>query len=100
MRYFIVWQPRYLDLRPYVLSEVVAESEYDARMRGLAGLKALVLTHEDLLLEPWGGQAYEDWRAGDDSQFQEDIQRELAKADAEDEALEFGRPRPTLRVVT
>jgi hypothetical protein len=99
MRYYIVCLPRYLDLRPYVVTEVIAESEHEARMRGLAGLRALVLTDEDLLYEPWGRRAYEDWRLGDDSQFEEDTRRGMAEPGAEDEAAGRWWTRPILRVV-
>lgn len=100
MRYYVVWQPRYLDLQPYVVTEVLAESEHEARMRGLAGLRTLVLTEDDLLYEPWGRRAYEEWRLGDDSQFIEDTRRGMAEVDPEDEAAALGRGRPVLRIVT
>jgi hypothetical protein len=100
MRYFIVWQPRHSDLRPYIVSEVIAESDEDARVRGFAGDKARVLTQEALLSETWGRRAYADWLAGDDWQFEEDMRRGMADVDAEDEAAGRSGPRPTLRVVT
>lgn len=110
MRYYVLNQPTFPDLRPYIEGVFLSDDPDDCgespapvreNMTAASGLLRVggkILTEDELLASPEGRRALHDWRAGDDSQHIEEVRRWLAEDRAQD-ALMLARRHPGLRVV-